>query len=207
MKKTLKVIALSAVVATLMSGCITATILRTKWASDEKKEITSGKVFEVAQGTVVYSDGTILSFKEHGKYIRIDHTNLNITIITPEYAYECYYYKGTYARQENTDGTFYYSNLSYVFPVEWFRWEKFADDLVDNQNHSEGTKYVADQKCISFTKDRYEVAGYKRIYMYKEEDGTVLRRAMSFTSHCDADFNVPASYTKTSDKITFDESF
>lgn len=209
MKKTLKMTAILAVVATLMSGCITATILLTKWASDEKEEITGGKVFEVAQATVTYSDGSVLAFKNHGKYIRFTRSNGEFVIITPDYCYECFPSRKGYARQANNNGTFYYSNLSYVFPVEWFRWERFADDVINDVNKKEGTKVVAGQTCKSFSDSDtdYEVAGYKRIYMYKEVNGTVLRRAVEYTSSENAEYEVPAGWEKIGNSIDFSEDF
>ena len=63
MKKTIKLFVALSIVATLLSGCITATVLMTKWAIDEQKEIKSGKVFKEAQGTVEYSTDAYSSGK------------------------------------------------------------------------------------------------------------------------------------------------
>ena len=58
MKKTIKLFVALSIVATLLSGCITATVLMTKWAIDEQKEIKSGK-----KASTLYE---ILSF-DHAK--------------------------------------------------------------------------------------------------------------------------------------------
>ena len=207
MKKTLKMAAVLAVVATLFSGCITATIIYAKQVSDEKKEITGDKVFEIEKGTITYKDGTVLSFKENGKYIEIDEPDGDFFIITPDYAYEGNALIKKYRQQENTDGTFYYSDRSLVFPVKWFRWERFRDDIVNDVNGSEGSIHIAGKQCISFTNDNMEVAGYNRIYMYKREGARILFEAIDVNSACLVDFQVPADWEKESGRIEFNESF
>jgi hypothetical protein len=207
MKKSFKIVAVLAVVATLFSGCITATVLLSKAASDEKKEITSGKVFEIEQATVEFANGDILAFKDYGKYIRVDKANGDFLIITPSTAYEGSYQTLTYREQKNTDGTFYYSDVSYVFPENWFRFEKFADDVLGDVTSHEGYETVAGKSCVSFSDIDYEVAGYKRIYMYKEENGRIVRRALNMNGGCNAEFKVPEGFTKKSGSIDYGERF
>jgi len=207
MKKSLKIAAILAVVATVLSGCITATIIYAKLVSDEKKEITSGKVFEIEKGTVIYKDGVVLSFKDYGKFIQVNKPDGSFLIITPNYTYECNTLTKTYRQQENTDGEFYYSDRSRVFPVEWIRWEKFRDDIVDDVNSSEGKTTVANETCISFTSIYAQVAGYKRIYMLKQEGSRILFEAENVNSACLVDFTVPADWTKEAGKIEYSEAF
>ena len=207
MKKSLKMAAVLAVVATVFSGCITATIVYAKLVSDEKKEITSGKVFEMEKGTVLYDDGLVLSFKEYGKFIQVDKLDGSFLIITPNYAYEGNALTKTYRQQENTDGEFYYSDRSRVFPIQWIRWEKFRDDIVDDVNSSEGKTVVANETCVSFKTVFTEVAGYKRIYMLKQEGARILFEAKNVNSACLVDFTVPADWTKEEGKIEYAEAF
>lgn len=213
MKKTLKMVAALSVVATLLSGCITATVLMTKWAVDEKNEIIGGKVFTESSGTVYYSyngrtEGLKLTFKENGKYIRTDKYDGTFTIITPKDVYHGNIYDGTYVHQTQKNGEYYYSDLSMVFPVEWFRWEKFADTMVsDNVNKAEGTEYITGKKCITFTEDNYKVAGYSRIYMYKKTNGSMEFTATRWKQEYDDEFTVPVGCKEVSGSIDFSENF
>ena len=209
MKKSITIVAVIAFVATLFSGCITATILMSKGASDEKTEITGGKVFEIEKATVEYANGDVLSFKNYGKFLRVDKSNGDFFIITPTTAYEGKAKGKTYVEKENTDGTFYYSDRSYVFPTKWFRLEKFADDMIAGTNNRETYRSVAGKNCTAFRDDdiQYEVAGYKRIYMYKEEGGDVSIHALNMNNSCNVVFEVPADYTKQSGSIDFGERF
>ncbi len=214
MKKSVKIFAALAIVAVVFSGCITATVLMTKWAVDEEKEIVGGKVFEESTGTVFYSyngytEGMKLTFKDNGKYIHITKPNSgDFTIITPDDVYQGNTKDKTYVHKKNTSGTYYYSDISMVFPVEWFRWEKFADDMVDNTNKSEGSEYIVDKKCVTFTDDHnYKVAGYKRIYMYKKVNGVVKFVATRWKQGSDSDFKVPSDCKEVSGSIDYSENF
>lgn len=209
MKKTIKIVAAVMLVAIVMTGCITATVLYANEASKEKTEITSGKVFEMAQATVTYSDGTVLTFKENGKFIRVEHSDLRtVTIITPEYAYQLDKINKTYARQENKNGTFYYSDLSLVFPVSWFDYHIiWVGDLISGGENSKGKIDVADKECTAYSDDYTTLAGYKRIYMYKEDRGTVYRRAKLLVSTFIDDFAVPVDFKQTGSSIDFAEKF
>ncbi len=208
MKKALFIVAL-AFVATAFTGCITATLLMSKASSDEKDEIKSGKVFQIERATVEYATGEVLSFKDYGKYIRIDKLNGDFLIITPTKAYEGTKSSKTYREQKNNNGEFYYSDRSYVFPTKWFRLDKFADDLIGDTNNSETLRTVAGKTCTSFRDDDhgYEVAGYERIYMYKEENKDVVRRALNMNSSCNVEFTVPSDFTKESGNIAYGERF
>ena len=215
MKKSTKIIAALVIVAGVMSSCITATVLRAKWAVEEEEEIVSGKVFEQEKGTFFYSyqgltDGISLAFKDYGKYLRVDNKYAKtITIITPDKVYQCDTEDKTYVEVENTNGTYYYSNLSMVFPLQWFRFEKFADDMVDseNTNKKEGSVYIQDKKCITFTDDGYEVAGYDRIFMYKKENNKQVFKCSRLRSDCALELKVPSDYKKVSGSIDYKEDF
>jgi len=209
MKKTITIVAVLAFVATMFSGCLTATLLMSKGASDEKNEITQGKVFEIEKATVEYANGDVLSFKDYGKFIRVDKSNGDFLIITPTAAYECTKASKSCVMQKNNNGEFYYSDRSYVFPTKWFRLEKFADDIVSDTNHAESIRTVAGKTCTSFRDKEhgYEVAGYNRIYMYKEENGEVLRRALNMNSSCNAVFEVPSDYSQRTGSIEYGEKF
>ena len=165
MKKTIKLFVALSIVATLLSGCITATVLMTKWAIDEQKEIKSGKVFKEAQGTVEYSTDAyssgkiVLQFKEYGKYIYITKPNKDFILITPTDVYKGNITDQTFRHAKNTDGNYYFSDLSMVFPVEWFRWEKFSEYMIaDDTNKIEGTDidilsdaffhFFLDERCL-----------------------------------------------------------
>lgn len=214
MKKSFKLFAALSVVAIALSGCITATVLMTKWAIDEKNEIVSGKVFEESTGSVFYSydgysEGMSLKFKENGKYIRVDRPNSGyFVIITPNKVYKGNTKDKTYVEDENKDGLFYYSDLSMVFPTEWFRWEDFADYMVsdDSENKSEGTAYYADKKCVTFSDEDKSVAGYKRVYMYKKVGSKEYFRATRWGQGCDATFTPPSDCKKVSGSIDYDGS-
>ena len=209
MKKTFKIAAAIALVATVMTGCITATVLYYNEMTKEKAEITDGKVFELAQATVTYSDGTVLSFKENGKFLRVEHNDLRtVTIITPDYAYQMDINNKTYAKQENKNGTFYYSDLSLVFPEDWFDYHViWLQDVMRGGENNKGKMDVADKECVSYSEDNTVYAGYKRIYMYKEVDGNVYRRAKLLVSTVIDDFTVPADFKQTSSSIDFSEKF
>ena len=209
MKKTFKIAAAIALVATVMTGCITATVLYYNEMTKEKAEITDGKVFELAQATVTYSDGTVLSFKENGKFLRVEHSDLRtVTIITPDYAYQMDIINKTYAKQENKNGTFYYSDLSLVFPEDWFDYHViWLQDVMRGGENNKGKMDVADKECVSYSEDNTVYAGYKRIYMYKEVDGNVYRRAKLLVSTVIDDFTVPADFKQTSSSIDFSEKF
>lgn len=214
MRKSFRIFAALSVVAVVLSGCITSTVLRTKWAVDEKNEIVSGKVFQETTGSVFYSydgysEGMSLKFKESGKYLRVDRPNTGyFLIITPQKVYQGNTKDKTYVEAENKDGVYYFSNLSMVFPTEWFRWEDFAEYmLTDETNKSEGTEYYADKKCTTFTSDEKKVGGYKRVYMYKEDRGKVIFRATRWAQGCDAQFAPPAECKKVSGSIDYEEAF
>ena len=214
MKKSFRIFAALSVVAVVLSGCITATVLKTKWAVDEKNEIVSGKVFQETTGSVFYSydgysEGMSLKFKENGKYLRVDRPNSGyFLIITPQKVYQGNLKDKTYVEAENKDGVYYFSNLSMVFPTEWFRWEDFAEYMLsDETNKSEGTEYYADKKCTTFTSDEKKVGGYKRVYMYKEDRGKVIFRATRWGQGCDAQFTPPSECKKVSGSIDYEEAF
>ena len=215
MKKSVKIVAALAVVAIALSGCITATVLMTKWAVDEQKEIKSGKVFKETQGTVEYSSDAyssgkiVLQFKDNGKYIYITKPNQDFILITPTDVYKGNIEDKIYRHAKNTDGNYYFSNLSMVFPTEWFRWEKFAEYMVsdDETNKLEGSEYICGKKCVTFTDDNYKVAGYNRIYMYKKEGSATIYNAVSFSNKFDANFQIPGGCHEISGAIDYDESF
>ena len=205
MKKTIKFYAVLAAVTVLFSGCITATIVMSTLATKERDKIKDGEVFEIPNGTVIYEDGSPLSFKKYGSYLRFDDYDGDFVIITPKFVYQCDHVYKTYAIDSNKDGKYYYSNLSRVFPVEWYRWDKFAKDIYGNENKAEGTMNVAGWSCTSFTSYKEEVAGYKRIFMYKDEKDRVLFRAIELKTACHAEFEVPSDYKQTDDDVVYSE--
>ncbi|MBO4666265.1 MAG: hypothetical protein J5612_05265 [Paludibacteraceae bacterium] len=205
MKKTIKFYAVLATVTVLFSSCITATILMSALATKERDKIKKGEVFEIPNGTVYYEDGSMLSFRKYGSYVRFDDYDGDFTIITPDRVYQCDHVYKTYATDSNKDGKYYYTSLSRVFPVEWYRWDKFADDMYGDENKAEGSMNVAGVSCISFTSYDMEVAGYKRIFMYQEDRRRVLFRAIEFKSSCHAEFEVPADYEESEDKVVYSE--
>ena len=212
MKKSMKIFAALSVVALVFSGCITATVLMTKWAVDEEKEIESGSVFKESEATIIYScdgwsEGMTLRFKDYGKYIRIDKHNTDFIIITPDSVYKGNVDNKTYVAKYNDDGEMYYTNISMVFPVEWFRWEKFAEYMVDDTNKKEGSEYIHDRKCVTFTDNDYKVAGYKRIYMYKEINGSIKFNARQWKQGCEAEFAPPANCKRVSGSIDYEVYF
>lgn len=215
MKKSTKIIAALVLVAGIMSSCLTATVLRAKWAVEEEEEIVSGKVFEQEKGTFFYSyqgltEGMSLGFKDYGKYLRVDNNYAKtFIIITPDKVYQGDKEAKTYVEVENTNGAYYYSDLSMVFPLQWFRFEKFADDMVDseNTNKKEGFIYIQDKKCITFTDDDYEVAGYDRIFMAKKENGKQIFKCSRLRSDCAVELKVPSDYKKVSGRIDYEEDF
>ena len=207
MKKSIKFYAVLAVVAVLFSSCITATLIMSGLASEEKKEILSGTVFNIPNGTIIYNDGSVLSFKKYGKYIRFEDYDGDFVIITPSYVYQCDHVYKTYAKDKNKDGKYYYTNLSRVFPVEWYRWDKFAKDMVSESNKAEGTMVCAGMSCVAFFTANEDVAGYKRIFMYKEVNERKLFEAIDFSSSCNADFEVPNDYEENDNKIVYSEKF
>ena len=215
MKKSTKIIAALVLVAGIMSSCLTATVLRAKWAVEEEEEIVSGKVFEQEKGTFFYSyqgltEGMSLGFKDYGKYLRVDNNYAKtFIIITPDKVYQGDKEAKTYVEVENTNGAYYYSDLSMVFPLQWFRFEKFADDMVDseNTNKKEGSIYIQDKKCITFTDDDYEVAGYDRIFMAKKENGKQIFKCSRLRSDCAVELSVPSDYKKVSGRIDYEEDF
>lgn len=223
MKKSTKIIAALVIVAGVMSSCLTATVLRAKWAVEEEEEIVSGKVFEIEKGTFFYSyqgltEGIVLGFKDNGKYLRVDNKyDKTITIITPDKVYQCDTEDKTYVEVDNTNGTYYYSDLTMVFPLQWFRFEKFADDMVDseNTNKKEGTIYFTPKeggdlknfKCITFTDDDYEVVGYERVFISKKENGKTVFECRRTRKECVLDLKVPSDYKKKSGDIDYKEDF
>ena len=214
MKKTIKLFVALSIVATLLSGCITATVLMTKWAIDEQKEIKSGKVFKEAQGTVEYSTDTyssgkiVLQFKEYGKYIYITKPNKDFILITPTDVYKGNITDQTFRHAKNTDGNYYFSNLSMVFPVEWFRWEKFSEYMIaDDTNKIEGTEYICGKKCVTFNEDDFKVSGYNRVYMYKKDGRTTLLDATSFSNKFETNFQIPGGCHEVSGTIEYTENF
>ena len=223
MKKSTKFFAALAVVTLIMSSCITATVLRAQWAVDEKEEITSGKVFEEKQGTFFYSykgysEGLILCFKDSGEYIYVENKAAKtFVVITPKKVFYGDMEDKTYIVKDNNKGTYYYSNLSMVFPIQWFRWEKFADDMVDSEesNKKEGTVYFTPKeggdfknlKCNTFTDDGYEVLGYNRIYISKKENGKQVFELRRTRKNCAYKFEVPTGYKEVSGSIDFNENF
>lgn len=207
MKKSFKMFAVMATVTVLFSGCITATIVMSTLATKEKNKILDGEVFEIPQGTVYYEDGSVLSFRRYGQYVRFDDYDGDFTIITPEKVFQGDHVYKEYREASNKGGKYYYTDLSRVFPVEWFRWDKFAKDMVSDSNQAEGTMVVGGQTCVSFTSAKEEIAGYKRIYMYKEVGSRIEFRAIDFSSSCHAEFEVPADYTKTKDEVVYTDKF
>lgn len=223
MKKSTKIIAALVLVAGIMSSCITATVLRAKWAVEEEEEIVSGKVFTLEKGTFFYryqglTQGMALAFKDYGKYLRVDNYYAKtFIIITPDKVYKGYTDDKTYVEKENTNGAYYYSDLSMVFPIEWFRFEKFADDMVDseNTNKKEGFIYfnpseggdIKNFKCITFTDDGYEVAGYERIFISKKENNKLVFECNRTRKDCALELSVPSDYKKKSGTIDYEEDF
>ena len=205
MKKTIKVYAVMALVTVLFSGCITATILMSNASKKEKEKIIGGEVFEIPNGTITYMDGSTLSFKRYGSYIRFDDYDGDCVIITPSKVYQCDHVYKTYAFDSNKDGKYYYTSLSRVFPTQWYRWDKFAKDLVGSSNKAEGTAVYAGQTCVSFITTDMEIAGYKRIFMYREVGDRVTMEAKDFSSSCNADFDVPEGYKDSGDDIVYSE--
>ena len=223
MKKSTKIIAALVLVAGIMSSCLTATVLRAKWAVEEEEEIVSGKVFEQEKGTFFYSyqgltEGMSLGFKDYGKYLRVDNNYAKtFIIITPDKVYQGDKEAKTYVEVENTNGAYYYSDLSMVFPLQWFRFEKFADDMVDseNTNKKEGTIYykpsqggdLTNFKCITFTDDDYEVVGYERVFISKKENNKTVFECRRTRKECVLDLKVPSDYKKRSGNIDYKEDF
>ena len=106
MKKTIKVYAVMALVTVLFSGCITATILMSNASKKEKEKILAGEVFGIPNGTITYTDGSTLSFKRYGSYIRFDDYDGDCVIITPSKVYQCDHVHKTYAFDSNKDGKY-----------------------------------------------------------------------------------------------------
>ena len=205
MKKTIKVYAVMALVTVLFSGCITATILMSNASKKEEEKILAGEVFGIPNGTITYTDGSTLSFKRYGSYIRFDDYDGDCVIITPSKVYQCDHVHKTYAFDSNKDGKYYYTSLSRVFPVDWYRWDKFAKDLVGDSNKAEGTAVYAGQTCVTFVTAQMEIAGYKRIYMFREVSDRVLFEAKEFSTSCNAVFEVPEGYKDSGDDVVYTE--
>ncbi len=208
MKKNFKIAATVAVVALVLSGCVTATVVLTNEAVKEEEEIESGNVFETSKATVTYYNNVVLSFKQNGKFIRVDEPNYDrARIIRPDSVFELDLKYKTYISTPNTNGKWYYSDQSYVFPVDWFELHTFLGDVWTSDNSEKGKMDVAGVECVSYTCDKYEYAGYNRIYMYKKIGSSLHRCAIKYEWKCEADFDIPADFHKVSGTVTYSKDF
>ncbi len=196
MKKSFKFAAMIAAVALVMSGCITATVVLTEAANKEEEEILSGQVFEVEKATVTYHNNVILSFKQNGKFIRVEEPNKDkVTIIRPDSAFEINTRDKSYISSPNTNGKYYYSDQAYVYPDDWFDLHMFLGDVWTTEDENKSTTMdVAGRECKAYKSDRFEYAGYKRVFMYKKVGSTILISAISFDYSCIDDFAVPDGF-------------
>jgi hypothetical protein len=207
MKKTFKFAAMTALATLALTGCVTTTVLLTDAANKEEAEIKSGKVFEIQIGTVTYDGLLTLEFKDYGKYIQVtNYAKGTALIIRPDSAFSLDTYNKTYTASPNTQGRFYYSDQSMVFPEAWFDLQTWVGDLLSNDNEKE-KKNVAGKECAAFITDRYEYAGYKRIYMYKKFGSNVSFKANDFRSTYESNFEVPQGYKRLGEGVAYSSDF
>lgn len=152
----------------------------------EIQEVTEGKVFEIPNATLTYSDSTTLAFADYGKKQRIEKGTEVLIYID-----STYYSLNT---QEKTGYKYHYSgeylfNTAYCFLEETWKLANY------NENVKKSSETIAGKKCTVYTnsEDNSKYGGWNRISFVINEV-----RATSFTTNVASNaFTVPTDYTIT----------
>lgn len=154
--------------------------------AQEAEEIAEGKCFTVKEGTVVYENGTIVTFTDYGK---------NWASFAPEYegdstALGIIVKDGQWHVLDYASRTYYVNNSSDIYGgCPYIFWEK-AYELGKKWGNIEGefsvkksSETIAGKKCTVFANGDEKIGGWQRIlFLDTDLDGTVQLRAKEWST-------------------------